>query len=133
MNALLQLLAMLRSPRRTLGLGLADPRPAGVGVAIVLISAACSVGFLTTRVGRLAALDQQVRELESVGTVVTDQLYGNLRELARYRPLINASAIVVGWPLLWAAGAGLVVAVGKRAAAAATYAQVLTVLVYASS
>ena len=34
---------------------------------IVVISVVCSAGFLLTRVGQLAALDQQVRQLESFG------------------------------------------------------------------
>jgi hypothetical protein len=133
MNALLLLTGMLRSPRVTLAQGIARPRWVGLAVLIVLISAACSAGFLMTRVGRLAGLDQQVRQLESVGTVVTDQLYGKLRGWERYRPLVSAAAILAGWPLMWAAAAGIIVALGKRGSPGVTFAQVLTVLVYASS
>ena len=133
MNALLLLTGMLRAPRLTLAQGIARPRWFGLAVLIVLISAACSAGFLMTRVGRLAALDQQVRQLESVGTVVTDQLYGELRGWERYRPLVSAAAIVAGWPLMWAAAAGLVLVIGRRGSHTVTYPQVLTVLVYASS
>jgi hypothetical protein len=131
MNTLSSLIGMLRSPRRTLAAGIARPRPLGVATLIVVISAACSVGFLMTRVGRLAGLDQQVRQLESVGTVVTDQLYGALRAWEPYRPFIAGAVILLGWPLLWAAGAAVIVAVARRADV--TFAQVLTVLVYASS
>jgi hypothetical protein len=133
MNALLLLTGMLRAPRLTLAQGIARPRWFGLAVLIVLISAACSAGFLMTRVGRLAALDQQVRQLESVGTVVTDQLYGELRGWERYRPLVSATAIVAGWPLMWAAAAGLILVIGRRGSHTVTYPQVLTVLVYASS
>jgi hypothetical protein len=133
MNALLLLTGMLRAPRLTLAQGIARPRWFGLAVLILLISATCSAGFLMTRVGRLAALDQQVRQLESVGTVVTDQLYGELRGWERYRPLVSTAAIVAGWPLMWAAGAGIILAIGKRVSHLVTYPQVLTVLVYASS
>jgi hypothetical protein len=138
MNALLHLIGMLRSPRQTLAAGIARPRPLGLAVLIVVISAACSAGFLMTRVGRLAGLDQEVRQLESLGTVVTDRLYGELRGWEPYRPPIAAAAIILGWPLVWTAGAGIISAIGKRTAAgvretAPTFAQVLTVLVYASS
>ena len=138
MNALSHLIGMLRSPRQTLAAAMARPRPLGVAALIVVISAACSVGFLMTRVGRLAALDQQVRQFESVGTVVTDQLYGELRDWERYRPLVSAAAILAGWPLLWVSGAGVIRAIGTvrlkaDTTKAPTFAQVFTVLVYASS
>jgi hypothetical protein len=140
MNALLRLIGMIRSPRQTLAAGIARPRPLDLAVLILLISAACSVLFLMTRVGRLAALDQQVRQLESMGTVVTDRVYAELRSWEPYRPLISATSIVVGWPLMWAAGTAVILAVRKRAAVRqkpdttdVTFAQVFTVLVYASS
>ena len=132
MNTLSTLIGMLRSPRRTLAAAIATPRPARLAALIVLISTACSVGFLITPVGRLAGLDQQVRQLESIGTMVTGEVYGNLRAWEPYRPLLTAAMIVLGWPLLWAAGAAIIASLGKRAADV-TFAQVLTVLVCASS
>src|SRR4051812_39851253 len=99
MNAMSHLIGMLRSPRRTLAEAIEHPRSAALAVSIVVICAACSVGFLMTRVGRLAALDQQVRQLESIGTLVTDQLYARLRAWQRYRPLVSAATILIGWPL----------------------------------
>jgi hypothetical protein len=131
MNTLSPLIGMLRSPRQTLAAGIARPRPLGVAALILVISAACSAGFLMTRVGRLAGVDQQVRQLESMGTVMTDQLYGELRAWEPYRPLISGALILLGWPLLWAGAAWVIVAVARRANV--TFAQVYTVLVYASS
>jgi hypothetical protein len=134
MNTMSRLIGMLRSPRRTLAAAIEQPRSLELAVLIVLISAACSVGFLMTRVGRLAALDQQVRQLESVGTVVTDQVYADVRAWERYRPLISAAAILFGWPLMWAAAAAIIRAVGNRTSGVqATFAQVFTLLVHASS
>jgi hypothetical protein len=133
MNTLSRLVGMLRSPRRTLAAVIVRPRSVDLALLIVLVSAACSTGFLLTRVGRLAAMDQEIRQLESVGTVVTDQVYGEWRAWQRYRPMVSAAAIVAGWPLLWAAGAALILAIGKRAAPDVTFPQVLTVLVHASS
>jgi hypothetical protein len=138
MNTLLHLIGMLRAPRQTLAAGIARPRPQALAALIVVISAACSAGFLMTRVGRLAGLDQEVRQLESLGTVVTDRLYGELRGWEPYRPAIAAAVIILGWPLMWAAGAGIISAIGKRAMSGSGpsspgFAQVFTVLVYASS
>ena len=148
MNTMSRLLGMLQSPRRTLAAAIEQPRSLELAVLIVVISAACSVGFLMTRVGRLAALDQHVRQLELLGTVVTDQVYAEVRASARYRPLISGVTIVLGWPLVWAAAAAIIRAVGKvrlpaaargraepdtTGAASPTFAQVFTVLVHASS
>src|SRR6266496_1460652 len=105
MNTMSRLIGMLRAPRRTLADAIVQPRSFNLAAVIVLISAACSVGFLMTRVGRLAALDQQVRQLESMGSDVTDQVYAELRAWQRYRPLASAATIIIGWPLLWAVAA----------------------------
>ena len=60
-----------------------------------------------TRVGQLAALDQQVRQLESFGATVDDGRYEALRRLVPYQPLISAATVLVGWPIV-----GLVIARG---------------------
>jgi hypothetical protein len=134
MNTMSRLIGMLRSPRRTLAAVIQQPRSLDLAVLIVMICAACSVGFLMTRVGRLAALDQHVRQLESVGTVVTDQVYARLRDWERYRAIATAATILIGWPLTWAAIGMIIRAIGNgRHTAAPTFAQVFTVLVHASS
>ena len=123
---------MIRSPRATLASAIAAPRPLTVGACIIVIAAACSAGFLMTRVGRLAALDQQVRQLESFGAVITDERYEELRTLLPYRPAISAAIIVIGWPCGWL----LLAAVLRKLAAPrrrVPFAQVLTVVVYTSS
>jgi hypothetical protein len=134
-DALRRLTGMLRSPRATLKDAVQHPRSLGLGLLIVAISAACSAGFLMTRVGQLAALDQQVRQLESFGAVIGDDTYEDLRRLVPYRPLISAAFIVVGWPVLWVLTAQVLRWSGNRAVegARATFAQVLAVVVHASS
>jgi len=128
-----RLIGMLRSPRRTLIGAIAEPRSLALAALVILIAASCSMAFLTTRVGRLAALDQEVRQLESFGTPVSEDRYANLRAWLPYRPLISATAIVVGWPLMWVVATALVRAMASRAAAAPAFAQVFTVMVHASS
>lgn len=124
---------MIRSPYATLSAAISRPRSRDIGMLIVAVAAVCSVGFLTTPVGRLAALDQEVRQLESVGTAVTDEVYARLRQLQPYRPIISAATIVVGWPVMWVAAAFVLRAIGNRGTRQATFAQVLTVVVHASS
>jgi hypothetical protein len=133
---------MVRSPRATLTDALRHSRSLDLAVLIIVISAVCSSGFLMTRVGQLAALDQQVRQLESLGAVVTDDTYDTLRAMVPYRPIISAAVIVVGWPILWAGAARLLVAVcdrvfgrprGPDENTARRRAQALTIIVHASA
>jgi hypothetical protein len=153
-NAVSRIVGMIRSPRATLSSVVAHPRSIDLAILVVVVSAACDVGFLLTRVGQLAALDQQVRHLESFGAVVTDERYALLRSLVAYRPAISAAFIIVGWPLLWLLAAALVRAVGNRVVISlpfrqgaqrdapdpphitrrpATFAQAFTIVVHASA
>jgi hypothetical protein len=125
---------MVRSPRATLTNAARNPRSLDLGVLVVAVAAACSAGFLMTRVGQLAALDQQVRQLESFGAVITDDRYAELRRLVPYRPVISASIIIFGWPLLWLGLARFVQWIGNRAGRGEPgFRQVLSVIVHASA
>jgi hypothetical protein len=139
---------MVCSPRATLSSVVARPRSLDAAILIVFISSVCSAGFLMTRVGQLAALDQQVRTLESFGAIVTDDRYAQLRSWVPYWPAIAAATIVIGWPLLWVLLAAVIKAVGnvlggrglarrndeqQVARRRVTFAQVLTIVVHASA
>ncbi len=124
---------MIRSPYATLSSVRIRPRSLDLAVLVIVVATTCSVGFLMTHVGRLAAIDQEVRQLESMGMVITEARYAELRRLLPYRPAISAAAIIVGWPLMWVAAAFAVRIIGNRGARQATFAQVLTVFVHASS
>jgi hypothetical protein len=124
---------MVRSPRATLTSAVHDPRSLDLALVIVVISAICSAGFLMTRVGQLAALDQQVRQLESFGIAVTDARYEELRNVVPYRAAISAAFIAIGWPILWLVFARILQWFGNRAGREATFAQVLAVVVHASA
>jgi Yip1 domain len=123
---------MVRSPRATLTQAVENPRSLDLALLIVVIAAACSAGFLLTRVGQLAALDQQVRQLESFGAAIDDAAYEELRRVLPYRPMIGAAVVLVGWPIFWWVSARILWWLGK-ARSQATFAQVLTVVVHASS
>jgi hypothetical protein len=130
---------MMRSPRATLSSAVDRPRSLDLAMLIIAVAATCSVGFLLTGVGRLAALDQAVRQLESLGATITDKRYAELRHLQSYRPLVSAAAIIIGWPIMWMCAAFVFRAIGNRFHAGVpgerrvTFAQVLTVVVHASS
>ena len=100
-DALHRLIGMIRTPRATLTAAVGHRRWLDLALLILVVSAACSAGFLMTRVGQLAALDQQVRQLESFGATVGDVRYEELRRVVPYRPLISAAVIFIGWPIVW--------------------------------
>src|SRR5688572_29880996 len=125
---------MVRSPRATLAEAIRNPRSLDLAVLIVVVSTVCSAGFLLTRVGQLAALDQQVRQFESFGAVITDETYADLRKLVPYRPIVSVGVIAVGWPILWLFGARVVQWFATRAGRHdASFSQVLTIMVHASA
>ena len=125
---------MLRSPRATLNSVVVQPRSIDLAILIVFIAGVCSAGFLMTRVGQLAALDQQVRQLESFGAVINDETYAELRRWVPYRPVISAAVILMGWPGLWVALAAIAKAVGNHTSRRqVTFAQVHAVIVHASA
>jgi hypothetical protein len=127
-------IGMVRSPRATLAGAIRNPRSLDLALLILTLSIPCSAGFLMTNMGRLAALDQQVRQLESFGVEVTDPMYEQLRAIAPYRAVMSAAVIAMGWPLVWLLTAGIVHWFGRRAGRfQVTFAQVLTVIVHASA
>lgn len=133
-NAAKRLIGMVRAPWATLQAAIATPRWLDLAVLIVVVAGILNAGFLMTRVGRLAALDQQVRQLESFGVDVTDARYEELKQLVPYRPAISAAVVVVGWPLAWLGIAALIHMLGRRTSHhGVTYAQVLAVVVHASA
>jgi hypothetical protein len=124
---------MIRSPRMTLASVVDRPRSWDLALLIVAVAATCSVGFLLTNVGRLAALDQAVRQVELIGGTITDAQYVELRHLQRYRPVISGAVILVGWPILWMGAAVILRSIGNRGERQASLAQVYTIVVHASS
>jgi len=136
--AVRRLIGMVRSPRATLAAAICRPRSFDLAVLIVAVSTFCSMMFLITPIGRLAALDQEVRQLESMGLAVTDQLYAQLRSWQRYRPLLSAIGILAGWPMLCACLVLLIRWIARATRNGAmeihpTFAQVFSVIVHASS
>jgi hypothetical protein len=65
---------------------------------------------------------------------VDDAAYARLRSVVPYRPAISAGAILIGWPLGWAAIAAIVKAIGNRFGRHDIgLVQVLAVIVHASA
>ncbi len=126
-----RLVGIIASPRETFAAVIADPRWLGTAFLTTVVAAICTVGFLVTDVGRLAVLDQQVRQIESLGVTVTDQMYVRIELAQRYVPYLAAGNILLGWPVRWVLLSGIVAAVFSAGLGAeATFRQLFAVVVH---
>ncbi len=126
-----RVVGIITSPRETFAAVIADPRWLGAALLTTVVAAICTAGFLFTDVGRLAALDQQVRQIESLGVAVTDQMYARIESVQRYVPYLAGGGILVGWPLGWLVLSGILVAVFNGGLSGeTTFRQVFAVVVH---
>jgi hypothetical protein len=129
----MRLIGVLTTPRETFAAIVARPQWIGAAVVVTVITAVFTVGFLMTEVGRLAIFDQQVRQIESLGTTVSDQMYSRLEQVQRYMPAAAAGGILVGWPIRWLVVSGILMMVFNGwLDGTATFPQVFAVVVHAS-
>src|SRR5438552_2104416 len=81
---------VLTAPRTTYADVAARPRALGVMVVALVVSVTAVATFLSTEVGQRAALDQQLRTMESFGIKVTDAAYERLQHAGRRAPVFGA-------------------------------------------
>jgi hypothetical protein len=130
---LARVLGIFISPRETFAGVIARPQWFDVALVTTLVAIVATAGFLATDVGRLAVLDQQVRQTESLGVAVTDQMYARLEGMQRYMPYLAGGGILAGWPLGWLVLSGILVAVFNGwLGGEATFRQVFAVVVHCS-
>jgi hypothetical protein len=126
-----RVVGVLFSPRETFANVAQFPRWLGVMALSLVLFAGAQAGFLSTEVGRQAALDQQVAQMEGFGMTVSDAQYQKLQEQARYTPIIQGVAILVVSPILTAIIAGVLFGVFSGALGGqATYKQVYAILAH---
>ena len=111
----------------------ARPRALGaLAVTLVIMIAAQSI-FLSTDVGKAAALDQQLSTLKAFGVPVTDQMVQQMESRMAYAPYTGAASLLVGLPLFAAIIAGLLLAIFTAVlGGGATFKQVYSVVAHSS-
>jgi hypothetical protein len=133
-NLLSRFIGVLFSPRQTFQGIVAAPRWLGMLVLIAVFMAAATFLFLSTQVGRDAALEQQVSAMESFGVTVSDEMYTQLEgrmALARYT---GAASQLVVLPIVYLIMAGILIAIFNAAMGGdARFKQVYTVVVHAGA
>ncbi len=98
---------MITSPRATFESVVAHPKWFGMLALTMLIIIAGTTLPMTTEAGREALLDTQVRQMESFGMTVNDQMYEGMRAGIGRAPYTNAGFILVFGPIMAAMSAGV--------------------------
>lgn len=126
-------IGILTAPGETYRSVVAHPKWLGMLVLTTLIMAVCTSLPMMTEEGQQAAVDAQVRQMESMGRQVNDQMYEGLQRSRGFMPYMTAGGVVVMGPLMAAIMAGILFAIFNAGMGGeASYKQVFTVLVHAS-
>ena len=127
-----RLIGVLTSTRETYASIVAHPKFLGALLVTTLVTAIFATLPMTTEEGQNAALEQQVRQMESFGMQVTDEIYARMAEGKGRAPFTTAIAILIGSPVMAFIIAGILFAIFNAAMGGdASYKQVLTVLTHA--
>ena len=103
-----RLVGVLFTPRRTFGDVVRQPHWLGALTVVALTTAVTTGWLFSTEVGQQAALEQQVRALESFGLTVTDELYDQLAGRLENSTHLTALSVVVVFPIMSLIIAGVV-------------------------
>jgi hypothetical protein len=127
-----RMLGVLTSPGETFRNLVASPRWLDVMVVGTVLVAGLQFWFLSTEPGRVAMVDQQVRQLESFGQTVSDQQYAGMEQaLPTMRYFVAGTTLVLG-PLITLIIGGMLYGVFNLALGGdAGFRQVLSVVTHA--
>lgn len=133
-NLLARFIGIITSPSATYGSVVAHPKWLGMLVLTTLIMAVCTTLPMTTEAGKDAALEQQVRQIESMGFQVNDEMYAGLQKQMAIAPYTTAGGVIVVSPIMAIIFSGILFAIFSAAMGGnATFKQVFTVFVHASA
>jgi hypothetical protein len=131
-NVVSRFVGIITSPKSTFQGVVAHPRWFGMLALTTLIVLACTVAPMFTEWGRQAALDQQVKGMESFGMTVTDDVYARLEQQMRFAPYTTGIGILIFSPLMALIVAGILFAVFNAAMGGeASFKQLFAVVVHA--
>jgi hypothetical protein len=126
-----RVLGVLTSPRATYADVAARPRWLGALAFVLFMNIGASLVFFSTPVGQQAALDQQLRTMESFGGRMSDARYEQMQRAAPYIGTLAAAGQLLSVPLVTLILAGLTFAVLTAGMGGnATFKQVYAVVVH---
>ncbi len=136
-NLAARFLGVILSPRETFEVVAAHPSWLLMALAVVVLTAAPTMWFQSTDIGRQAALDESVRYMQSFGMTVSDQAYEALRksimEPSTIRMAGSLLAMAVMPLVIWAIIAGLAMGiVGVLMGGAGTFKKAFSAVVHSN-
>jgi hypothetical protein len=127
-------IGVITSPRETFASIAAYPKWFGMLVLTAAIVIACTVLPMTTDAGREALLETQVRQMESFGIQVNDQMYQQMRGRLGMAPYTTAAGVLVMTPIITVVLAGILFAVFNAGmGGSASFKQVYSVVIHAGA
>jgi hypothetical protein len=108
-------IGVILSPRATYARVVARPRALGALVLFLTIAVAGAFAFMSTEVGRQAALDLQIERMESFGREVPDEAYARMEAFSRYFPYFSAGYLLVFFPVATLALSGVLIGIFNAA------------------
>lgn len=127
-----RVLGIITSPRETFQSVVTYPRWFGVLALTAVIIAVCTALPLTTDAGKQAALDQNVRAMESMGFNVSDEMYDQMQQGMSRAPYTTGFGALVFGPIVAVILAGLLWAIFNAAMGGdASFKQVFAIVSHA--
>lgn len=125
-------IGIITAPRATFESVVAHPRWLGMLLLTTTIIAAGAVLPMTTEEGRQATLDMQVRQMESFGRPVNDEMYAEMQKRIGITPYMTAAGVLVMSPIMTLVISGVLFAIFNAAmGGTASFKQVYAVVVHA--
>jgi hypothetical protein len=127
-------IGIITSPKDTFRSVVAHPKWLGMLVLTTLIIVVGATLPLTTEAGKEAALENQVRQMESFGSQVSDEQYEGMRRGMAFAPYFAGGAVLVFGPIMALVIAGLLFAVfNALMGGEASFKQLFAVIVHAGA
>jgi hypothetical protein len=127
-----RIFGVIFSPRGTYAGVAARPRAFGALAFATLTIAVTSFVFLSTEVGQIAMLDQQMRMMESFGIQIPDQAYAQMEAGASRGRYLGPVAVLIFVPIVCTIVAGLFLAVFNAVLGGeASFTQTFAIVVHA--
>ena len=124
-------IGIITAPRATFESVVAHPRWLGMLVLTTVLVAAGAVLPMTTEEGRQATLDMQVRQMESFGRPVNDEMYAQMQKQSRFTPYMTGAGVLIMSPIMSLIIAGVLFAVFNAAmGGTASFKQIFAVVVH---
>lgn len=132
MNLLARFIGIITAPRATFESVVAHPKVLGMLLLTATITALGAALPMTTDAGKQAAIDQQVKTMESFGMTVNDEMYAGFQKGTAMLPYTTGGSVLVMTPIILAILSGILFAVYNGALGGeARFKQIYAVLTHA--